>query len=102
MIILQDLIDITHLLAKVNILPSFIEDASISENDREMCKKLCVAPIGILSKIWQMLIKGLAEIQYAGVQIDALEMILMRIAYSASLPTPADVLKDLKKKIKPE
>jgi DNA polymerase-3 subunit gamma/tau len=98
MIILQDLIDITHLLAKVNILPSFIEDASISENDREMCKKLCVAPIGILSKIWQMLIKGLAEIQYAGVQIDALEMILMRIAYSASLPTPADVLKDLKKK----
>ena len=98
MIILQDLIDITHLLAKVNILPSFIDDASISENDREMCKKLCVAPIGILSKIWQMLIKGLAEIQYAGVQIDALEMILMRIAYSASLPTPADVLKDLKKK----
>ncbi len=98
MIILQDLIDITHLLAKVNILPSFLEDSSVSENDREMCRKLCVAPIGILSKIWQMLIKGLGELQYANVQIDALEMILMRIAYSASLPTPADVLKDLKKK----
>ena len=97
-VILQDLIDITHLLAKVNILPNFINDASVSENDREMCKKLCVAPIGILSKIWQMLIKGLGELQYADVQIDALEMILMRIAYSASLPTPADVLKDLKKK----
>ncbi len=98
MIILQDLIDITHLLAKVVILPDFINDSSLSENDREMCKKLSVVPINILSKIWQMLIKGLSELQYAAVQIDALEMILMRIAYSAALPTPADLLKELKKK----
>ena len=97
-LILQDMIDITHLLAKVKILPEFVNDASLSETDREMCKKLCVAPINILSKIWQMLIKGMSEIQHASVQIDALEMILMRIAYSASLPTPADLLKELKKK----
>lgn len=98
MIILQDLIDITHLLAKAVILPDFINDPSLSETDREMCRKLCVVPINILSKIWQMLIKGLSELQYASVQIDALEMILMRIAYSAALPTPADLLKELKKK----
>lgn len=97
-VILQDLIDITHLLAKVKIIPEFINDASISENDREKCKQLCSAPISILSKIWQMLIKGLSEIQYANVQIDALEMILMRISYSASLPSPADLLKEVKKK----
>lgn len=97
-LVLQDMIDITHLLAKVKILPDFINDASLSETDKEMCKKLNAAPISILSKIWQMLIKGLSEIQYASVQIDALEMILMRIAYSASLPTPADLLKELKKK----
>lgn len=98
LLVLQDMIDITHLLAKVKILPDFINDASLSETDKEMCKKLNAAPISILSKIWQMLIKGLSEIQYASVQIDALEMILMRIAYSASLPTPADLLKELKKK----
>lgn len=97
-VILQDLIDITHLLAKVKIVPAFINDASLSENDREMCKKMCGAPINILSKIWQMLIKGLSEIQYSVVQIDALEMILMRIAYSATLPSPSDLLKELKKK----
>ena len=101
-VILQDLIDITHLLAKVKIVPAFINDASLSENDREMCKKMCDAPINILSKIWQMLIKGLSEIQYSTVQIDALEMILMRIAYSASLPSPSDLLKELKKKIRTE
>ena len=98
MLVIQDLVDITHLLAKVKILPDYINDSSISENDREMCKKLNATPIAILSKIWQMLIKGISELQYANVQIDALEMILMRITYSANMPTPADLLKELKKK----
>lgn len=98
MLIIQDLVDITHLLAKVKILPDYLNDSAISETDREMCKKLNAAPIAILSKIWQMLIKGISELQYANVQIDALEMILMRIAYSANMPTPADLLKELKKK----
>lgn len=98
MLIIQDLVDITHLLAKVKIIPAYINDSSVGENDREMCKKLNAAPISILSKIWQMLIKGISELQYANVQIDALEMILMRIAYSANMPTPADLLKELKKK----
>lgn len=98
MLVIQDLVDITHLLAKVKILPDYINDSSISENDREMCKKLNAAPIAILSKIWQMLIKGISELQYANVQIDALEMILMRITYSANMPTPADLLKEIKKK----
>ena len=92
------MIDITHLLAKVKIIPDFINDPSLSETDREMCKRLCAAPINVLSKIWQMLIKGLSEIQYSTVQIDALEMILMRIAYSAGLPSPSELLKELKKK----
>lgn len=98
MLIIQDLVDITHLLAKVKIIPDYINDSSVGENDREMCKKLNAAPISILSKIWQMLIKGISELQYANVQMDALEMILMRIAYSANMPTPADLLKELKKK----
>lgn len=98
MLVIQDLVDITHLLAKVKIIPDYINDPSVGENDREMCKKLNAAPIAILSKIWQMLIKGISELQYANVQIDALEMILMRIAYSANMPTPADLLKELKKK----
>lgn len=98
MLVLQDLIEITHMLAKVKILPDFAEDASLSEADKILCKNLNAAPISILSKIWQMLIKGLSELQYASSQIDALEMILIRIAYSASLPSPALLLEELKKK----
>lgn len=96
--LLQDLINITHLLAKVKLVPSFINDPSLSEAEKELCNKLgAKTSIAILSKIWQMMIKGIGELQIAPVQIDALEMILIRVAYSASLPTPMELLNDVKK-----
>lgn len=96
--VLQDLINITHMLAKVKIVPSFANDESLSESEKSLCNKLVPnVSIAVLSKIWQMMIKGLGELSIAPVQIDALEMILIRIAYSASLPTPAEILNDVKK-----
>ena len=97
LVILQDLIDITHLVAKIKILPDFINSSEISESEKEACKKLSTAPMFALSKIWQMLIKGISEIQYANIPIDALEMILMRVAYSANMPTPDELIKEIKK-----
>ncbi len=98
LVILQDLVDITHLIAKIKILPNFINSPEISESEKDACKKLASAPMSVLSKIWQMLIKGLSEIQYANVPIDALEMILIRIAYSSKMPTPDELIKEIKKK----
>ncbi len=96
--LLQDLINITHLLAKVKIVPESLNDPALSENERDFCSSLAPqVPIAVLSKIWQMLIKGLSELNIAPIQADALEMILIRIAYSASLPTPAEILDGLKK-----
>lgn len=97
LVVLQDLIDITHLVAKIKILPDFINSPEVSEAEKETCKKLSTAPMSVLSKIWQMLIKGISEIQYANVPIDALEMILMRVAYSANMPTPDELIKEIKK-----
>lgn len=96
--ILQNLVNITHMIAKAKIIPSSADEISLSENEKDLCKRL--APeisIAILSKVWQMLIKGISELAIAPVQIDALEMILIRIAYSANLPTPYELLNDVKK-----
>ena len=97
--VIGDLINLTHALTKTLLLPGFVNDASLSENDRnflnETSGKLSIAT---LSKIWQMLIKGMNEMQTAPVPIDALEMILIRIAYSANLPSPAELLESVKKK----
>ena len=96
--LLKDLIALTHLIAKVKLVPSFINDPSVSEAERTFCAKISdKLSVATLSKIWQMMLKGISEIQMAPVQIDALEMILIRIAYSASLPSPYDLLNDVKK-----
>ena len=99
MVIISDLLNITHDLTKTLMLPSFINDPSLAETEslflKENSHKMNIA---VLSKIWQMLIKGLTEIQNAPVPIDALEMILIRIAYSANLPSPNELLESIKKK----
>ena len=98
--VIGDLINLTHALTKTLLLPGFVNDASLSENDRNFLKETSgKLSIATLSKIWQMLIKGMNEMQTAPVPIDALEMILIRIAYSANLPSPAELLESVKKKI---
>lgn len=97
--VLQDLINITHLMAKCKIVPASLNSDELTESEKEFCTR--IAPgisIAVLSKIWQMMIKGISELAIAPVQIDALEMILIRVAYSASLPTPFELLNDVKKK----
>ena len=97
--VIGDLINLTHALTKTLLLPGFVNDASLSENDRNFLKETSgKLSIATLSKIWQMLIKGMNEMQTAPVPIDALEMILIRIAYSANLPSPAELLESVKKK----
>ena len=98
-VILKDLIDITHMLTKARIVPSSLKSALMGENERLLCEKLTQnTSVSVLSKIWQMMIKGLSELNGAPNQKDALEMILIRIAYSATLPTPAELLEEIKKK----
>jgi DNA polymerase-3 subunit gamma/tau len=49
----------------------------------------------ILSRTWQMLLKGLAEVQQAARPVAAAEMLLVRIAYAADLPTPDEAIRAL-------
>jgi len=96
--LLKDLINIIHLIAKVKIVPDFINDPSLSENEKDFISKIYSSiPMAVLSKMWQMAIKGIGELNIAPSPRDALDMILIRIAYSANLPTPNEILEGLKK-----
>ncbi|MBQ8750899.1 MAG: DNA polymerase III subunit gamma/tau [Alphaproteobacteria bacterium] len=98
MIILQDLINITHDMAKIKILPQLLSTTSFSEVEKNTFSSLSqTTSLAILSKIWQMLIKGIGELNLAPSSVEALEMILLRVAYSASMPTPYEILNDVKK-----
>ena len=49
----------------------------------------------VLSRMWQMLLKGIAEVQTATRPAAAAEMVLVRIAYVADLPTPDEAIRML-------
>lgn len=98
MIVLQDLINITHDMAKIKIVPALLNSTSLSEIEKQTFTNLSAScSLAVLSKIWQMLIKGITELNLAPSAVEALEMILLRVAYSASLPTPYEILNDVKK-----
>lgn len=55
-----------------------------------------------LTRAWQILLKGLGETRSAPVPIQAAEMTLVRLAYAASLPTPAEAIKAWKAEADPQ
>ncbi|MGN6582117.1 MAG: DNA polymerase III subunit gamma/tau [Rhizobiaceae bacterium] len=95
-VILTDLAEFNHLVTRLRFVPEAGQDASLSEDERtrgtEFARKLSVR---VLSRAWQMLLKGIGEVQGAGRPASAAEMVLVRIAHAASLPTLDEALKML-------
>ncbi len=94
--VLNDLAEFNHLVTRLRFVPEAAEDAALSEDERtrglEFSKTLSVR---VLSRTWQMLLKGIQEVQSSGRPMAAGEMVLIRIAHAASLPTLDEALKRL-------
>ena len=94
--VLTDLAEFNHLVTRLRFVPSAANDASLSEDERRrggaFAKQLSVR---VLSRTWQMLIKGIPEVQASNRPASAAEMVLIRIAHAADLPTLDEALKSL-------
>ena len=93
---LTDLAEFTHFVTRVKIVPAVADDVSLTEAERtrgrDFAAKLSVR---VLARTWQMLLKGIPEVKEAARPVAAAEMVLVRIAYAADLPTPDDVIRSL-------
>ena len=97
MIVLQDLLDLTHWITRVKIAPELADDPSMAQTERDRCAELAKSlSMGVLTRDWQMLLKGVGEVLTAPSAKQAAEMVLIRLAYAADLPSPADLVKDIK------
>jgi len=95
-LVLQDLLEVVHWLSRVKVTPDIADGPMVPESDRDRGKDLTNRlSMRALTRAWQMLLKGLREAQSAPSPIQAAEMILIRLAYLADLPTPADVVKSI-------
>ena len=101
--IAQDLLEITHLVTKFkvasNVVGEMVTDLEI-ERGNYLASKL---PMVQLGRCWQMLLKGISEIQQANSQLAALEMVLIRVAYLVEPNKPNETAQqsnlDIKKKV---
>src|SRR6476619_7401549 len=95
-VVLSDLAEFTHFVTRVKVVPAVADDVSLSEAERvrgrDFAAKLSMR---VLSRTWQMLLKGISEVQASGRPVAAAEMVLVRIAYAADLPTPDEVVRAL-------
>jgi DNA polymerase-3 subunit gamma/tau len=94
--VLGDLAEFTHFVTRVKIVPSLADDVSLTEAERTRGRDFAAKlSMRVLARCWQMLLKGIAEVEAAGRPIDAADMVLVRIAYAADLPTPDEVIRSL-------
>ena len=95
-VVLADLAEFTHFVTRVKVVPSVADDPALIEIERTR-GRACAEKLSmrVLSRTWQMLLKGMTEVAAAGRPLAAAEMVLVRIAYAADLPTPEDVIRSL-------
>jgi DNA polymerase-3 subunit gamma/tau len=95
-VVLADLAEFTHFVTRVKVVPAVADDISLAEAERTRGRAFAAAlSMRVLSRTWQMLLNGIAEVQAAGRPIAAAEMVLVRIAYVADLPTPDEAIRSL-------
>ena len=95
-LVLGDLAEFTHFVTRVKIVPALADDVSLTEAERTRGRAFATKlSMRILARTWQMLLKGIEEVTAAGRPFAAAEMVLVRIAYAADLPTPDEVIRSL-------
>jgi DNA polymerase-3 subunit gamma/tau len=94
--VLQELLELAYFLTRLKLAPDLGQDDPGYEGERgrglPLAQKLGMAE---LSRAWQMLLKGLGEVQTAPSPLQATEMVLVRLSYVADLPAPAELVKAL-------
>ncbi len=92
--VLTDLAEFNHLVTRLRFVPEAVDDASLSQDERERGAAMAqTLSVRVLSRAWQMLLKGIPEVQSSNRPVSAAEMVLIRLAHAADLPTLDEALK---------
>src|SRR3981189_2039501 len=91
-----DLAEFVNFVTRVKAVPATADNIAFGETERlrarDFASKLSMR---VLSRMWQMLLKGITETQAAPRPAAAPEMVLVRIAYVADMPTPDEAIRML-------
>jgi DNA polymerase-3 subunit gamma/tau len=93
-VVLSDLAEFVNFVTRVKIVPATADNVAFGETERLRARDLAAKiSMRVLSRMWQMLLKGITEVQGATRPAAAAEMVLVRIAYVADMPTPDEAIR---------
>jgi len=94
--VLSDLAEFVHFVTRVRYVDTALNDPSLSQEEKTRGKAFAeqLSP-RILGRAWQMLLKGIAEVQSSPRPLAAADMVLVRLTHAADLPTLDEALKNL-------
>jgi DNA polymerase III subunit gamma/tau len=93
-VVLSDLAEFVNFVTRVKIVPATADNLAFGETERLRARDFAAKlSIRVLSRMWQMLLKGITEVQAATRPAAAAEMVLVRIAYVADMPTPDEAIR---------
>ncbi|MHC2338320.1 DNA polymerase III subunit gamma/tau [Bradyrhizobium sp. USDA 4454] len=93
-VVLSDLAEFVNFVTRVKAIPATADNVAFGETERVRAREFAAKlSMRVLSRMWQMLLKGIAEVQTATRPAAAAEMVLVRIAYVADLPTPDEAIR---------
>jgi DNA polymerase-3 subunit gamma/tau len=91
--VLEDALELVHWITRLKVAPEAAHSAFVPEAER--VRGLAIAEgltMAAAARAWQVLLKGLNEVRLAPAPEQAAEMVLVRLAYASTLPTPAEAL----------
>jgi DNA polymerase-3 subunit gamma/tau len=95
-VMLQDLLELVHTVTRLKSVPDLRNSFELPEAERtrgaRFAELLSMASIG---RAWQMLLKGIGEVETAPDRRAAAEMVLIRLCYVADMPPPGDLVRRL-------
>ena len=95
-VVLSDLAEFVNFVTRVKFVPATADNVAYGETERVRARDFAAKiSMRVLSRMWQMLLKGIAEVQTATRPAAAAEMVLVRIAYVADMPTPDEAIRML-------
>ena len=93
-VIIADLAELTHWITRLKYVPGAEDDVSFSQSARARGRSAAeMLSTRLLSRAWQVLLKGHEETQAAFNTRAAAEMVLIRLAHMADTPTPDELVR---------
>jgi DNA polymerase-3 subunit gamma/tau len=94
--LLQDLLELIYTVTRLKSVPSLRDSQELPEAERtrgaELADRLSVP---VLGRAWQMLLKGVGEVELAPDRRAAAEMVLIRMCHVSDMPPPGELMRRL-------